>query len=272
MTYFGFLIRFLILPLLILVGLHIYNARRQHTLPRAWQGTPLWATLATLIVIAILYTTPWDNYMIARGVWWYDPALVAGITIGWVPIEEYTFFILQPIFTGVWLLFWNRRLSVDAPPLDQATTSRWVSRRWWVSLAMGMLWLLSVAMAVIGWQPGTYLALELAWALPPIILQLAVGADILWQARRPILVTILTITSYLGFCDALAIDDGTWIIDPAQSLNLLLGGILPIEELIFFLLTNTLIVFGITLMLSPQCWQRLPMIGISDRYMKSSLR
>ncbi|MEZ4642189.1 MAG: hypothetical protein R3E31_05515 [Chloroflexota bacterium] len=37
---------------------------------------------------------------------------------------------------------------------------------------------------LIGWQPGNYLALELGWALPYIMLQLFFGADILWRQRR----------------------------------------------------------------------------------------
>ena len=61
-------------------------------------------------IIALLYTTPWDNYLVATGVWWYDPALVTGLTLGWVPIEEYTFFILQTLLAGLWLAFLARRL------------------------------------------------------------------------------------------------------------------------------------------------------------------
>jgi lycopene cyclase domain-containing protein len=61
-------------------------------------------------VIAVVYTTPWDNYLVATGVWWYDPQLVTGLVLGWVPIEEYTFFIVQPILAGLWLLMLMRYL------------------------------------------------------------------------------------------------------------------------------------------------------------------
>jgi hypothetical protein len=40
-----------------------------------------------------------------------------------------------------------------------------------------------------------------------------------------------------------------WTLDPAQTTGILLGGVLPIEEVVFFLLTNMLIVFGMVLML-----------------------
>ncbi|MCB0027294.1 MAG: hypothetical protein KDE28_05270, partial [Anaerolineales bacterium] len=48
-----------------------------------------------------------------------------------------------------------------------------------------------------------------------------------------------------------------WTINPAQSLPWLIGGILPIEELLFFLLTNTLVVFGFTLFRSTESMVRL---------------
>jgi lycopene cyclase domain-containing protein len=92
--------------------------------------------------------------------------------------------------------------------------------------------------------------LILVWALPPIMLQTAFGADLLWQQRKLVGLTILTATSFLAASDSLAIGVGTWTIDPAQSLNLFVGGVLPFEELLFFFLTNVLITFGMTLALA----------------------
>jgi hypothetical protein len=39
-------------------------------------------------------------------------------------------------------------------------------------------------------------------------------------------------------------------------LNVFIAGVLPVEELVFFLLTNTLVVFGLTLALAPETWSR----------------
>jgi len=107
------------------------------------------------------------------------------------------------------------------------------------------------------WQPGNYLALELVWALPPIALQLAFGADILWRYRRLVFTAILSLTLYLSTADALAINWGTWTINPQKSLGILLGGILPVEEFLFFLLTNVLITFGVVLILAQESHRRL---------------
>ncbi|MCZ7668150.1 MAG: lycopene cyclase domain-containing protein [Chloroflexi bacterium] len=73
----------------------------------------------------------------------------------------------------------------------------------------------------------------------------------MWYYRRLLLLTIVPTTLYLAFADSLAINWGTWTIDPQQSLNLFIGN-LPVEEFIFFLLTNTLLVFGMTLALAAE--------------------
>lgn len=65
--------------------------------------------LVALAAIAVVYTTPWDNYLVATGVWYYDPRLVLNRTIGYVPVEEYAFFILQAFLTGLFgVRLWDR--------------------------------------------------------------------------------------------------------------------------------------------------------------------
>jgi len=86
--------------------------------------------------------------------------------------------------------------------------------------------------------------------LLPIILQLAVGADVLWHQRRLVALALLPPMLYLVAADALAINSGTWTIAPTQSTGVMLGDVLPLEELVFFGLTNVLIVFGMTLFLA----------------------
>lgn len=73
-------------------------------------------------------------------------------------------------------------------------------------------------------------------------------------------------TLFLSAADVLAIGDGTWTIDPGQSLNFLLAGVLPIEEFIFFMLTNTLLVFGITRVLASESQMRLPAVVRNGRH------
>ena len=158
--------------------------------PAAMRGWPAAAAIALHAGIALLYTTIWDNYLVATRVWWYDPALVTGITIAYVPIEEYTFFILQPILAGLLLLFFLRRMRLPAGQ----PASKGGRVRFGAVAAMTAIWLGSVALLASGWQSGIYMGLELVWAIPPIALQLAFGADILWHYRWLVGAAILTFT------------------------------------------------------------------------------
>ena len=253
MTYFGFLVLFLGIPLVLLIIITWYDHHKNKKLPLTLQAGLPWVAIPALIIIAVGYTTPWDNYLVATNVWWYHPTLVTGIILGWVPIEEYIFFVGQTLFTGLWLLFLARHLPVPGVPFSPNNKIRGRT-----TLLTGSIWLASIAILSAGWRPGTYLALELVWALPPIMLQLAFGADILWHYRRLVLTAISSTTLYLSFADALAINSGTWTIDPVQSLNVFLGGHLPLEEFIFFLLTNTLVIFGMVLLLAQESGHRIP--------------
>ncbi|MBM3133768.1 MAG: lycopene cyclase domain-containing protein [Chloroflexi bacterium] len=291
MTYFGFLLRFIGVPLAILALLTLWDWRQGRTLPADLRKLPAPWVLLTHVVLAVLWTTPWDNYLVATRVWWYNPRLVSGLTLGWVPIEEYTFFVVQTLLTGSWLLWVARRLPALAEPAPQGPAKVFISSlraqrsnlshgatvrllrrpapsndpksdfdialpapsrprlRLAAALLFGAIWLGAVIVLLARWRPGTYLGLELGWFLPPIILQLLVGADLLWQRRRLVALAWLPAVVYLSAADSLAIGAGTWTIAPAQTTGLLLGGVLPVEEVVFFALTNTLIVFGMVLML-----------------------
>lgn len=253
MTYFGFLAIFLGIPILILAGWTWWDRRNGRSMPSHFPNYSPWLVLGVHVLIALVYTTPWDNYLVATRVWWYDPALVTGIVIGWVPIEEYTFFLVQPVFTGLWLLWWMRRL--PRPESEGEWANHDLRRK--TVIGGGLIWAVMVAILLSGWGPGTYLALELGWALPPIMLQFYFGADILWRHRRLVAAALIPATLYLAFADALAIQSGTWTINPEKSLHWLIGGVLPLEEFIFFLITNTLIVFGMTLALAAESKDRL---------------
>jgi lycopene cyclase domain-containing protein len=249
MTYFGFLVRFLLLPILVLIVLNVWERWRGKEFPAALHAYSPLKMLAILVAIALVYTTPWDNYLVATGVWWYNPQLVSGVILGWVPLEEYLFFILQPILVGLWLLWLARRL----PRGNERGGS---GLRIGAVGLVGAIWIISVAILVTRWQPGTYLALELAWALPPIMLQLFFGADILLRHWRLVLLTVIPMTLYLSAADTLAIAAGTWTIDPAQSLGILLWGELPVEEFVFFMLTTVLVTFGVVLGIADASWKQ----------------
>ena len=251
MSYFLFLSIFLGIPLLIISGLTWLDFRKGRWLPDTLMAVPFWIVLLGHVCVAVVYTTPWDNYLVATGVWYYEPRLVTGITLGWVPIEEYTYFVLQTLWVGL-LLRW---LAVRIP-YDSGLPGRGGRYRWIPTLSLGALWFLALLLLAWGWDPGTYLGLILAWAIPPVMLQFAFGGDILWRSRRLVTVVLVIGVLYLSVSDSLAIGSGTWTIDPGQSLNIFLGGVLPLEEFLFFGITNVLIMLGVTLVLSKDNHER----------------
>jgi lycopene cyclase domain-containing protein len=250
MTYSSVLLRYIGPALVVLIAVALHD-RQRRPLPRAFQAWPPSAVLCGHVLIALIYTTPWDNYLVANRIWWYDPSLVTGVTIGWVPIEEYTFFVVQTLMTGLWVLLCMRRLPMAEGPFAPRSRSRWL-----VTGLVGAVWLLWVVLFLAGWPRGRYMALLLGWFLPPILLQLAFGADILWHHRRLVLVALLVPTVYLCILDAVAIASGTWTINPQRTLGLELG-VLPLEEMAFFGITNVLVSFGTVLALARESHVRI---------------
>lgn len=92
----------------------------------------------------------------------------------------------------------------------------------------------------------TYLGLILVWALPFLLLLWSLAYQFL--VRLPMACTLLPIalpTVYLWVVDTLALKRGTWVIEAGTKTGWELWPGLEIEEAIFFLLTNMLIVFGL---------------------------
>lgn len=232
MTYLQFHLVFILPPLLVLALLARPHLRRLG--PRALPSLP------AVILVAVIYTTPWDSELIRRGVWGYGPERVIG-TIGLIPIEEYMFFILQPLLAGLWFYRFAPVPSTDPPPA--ATGLRWGGAAVYLALA---LW---------GWmllrrEEGTYMGMILAWAAPVLAAQWALIAGRIAAAPRAFLVGIAVPTLYLWIADAIAIHLGIWRISETQTLGIKFGS-LPLEEATFFLATTLMCVQGLILFLHP---------------------
>ena len=100
------------------------------------------------------------------------------------------------------------------------------------------------------WGHWTYLFLILVWAGPLIVFQWVLGADLLIRRWKVLVAGILIPTLYLTVADSFALRSGTWTISPQLSLNIFLPVIkVPIEEAVFFLVTNTLIIQALIFLL-----------------------
>ncbi|WP_227133825.1 lycopene cyclase domain-containing protein [Halorubellus salinus] len=194
-------------------------------------GTPV------VVLLAVAYTTPWDNYLISRGVWTYgDGTVFARVWLA--PIEEYAFFVLQSMLAALW---------VGSLGIVDVSTAR-ISRRQRVvgALAAAAVTALGLAWVLQGGQT-LYLGAILAWAGPVLGVQWAFGWPVLVRARKTFLLGVLAPTLYLCVVDRIAIEAGVWIISETYTTGVFVLG-LPVEEGLFFLVTNVFVVQSLVLL------------------------
>ena len=228
MTYLQFHLVFLLPVLALLAGPVVRTLRL-----RPW----LAGGIGLLVVVAYVWTTPWDNYLVASGVWGYGDGRVLG-TIWYVPVEEYAFFGLQTLLTGGWTVLLMRRHDLLDPGgperrAGRATTVAWAA----VTVVSGLL--------ALG-ESTRYLGLILVWIAPPLALQWWYGGRWLAYRLRVLWPAIAVPTLYLWFADGFAIANGIWTISDRYTTGITFGP-LPLEEATFFLVTNLVVVQGLVL-------------------------
>ena len=247
MSYLQFHLIFIIPPVLLLA------AGAPRIRPRL--GRRGFIALALIPPIALAYTTPWDNYLVYREIWWYGLDRVMG-TIGYVPIEEYMFFILQPLLTGLFTLhvLARRQGAEEAglrsipglrlePPLAAGWAPRILTALPWFALAAVGAWCLTI-------PSGLYMGLILAWAAPVIGCMWLFDGGRLWSYVHVMGLAVAVPTVYLWVADAVAIRLGIWEISAEYTFGWNPFG-LPVEEATFFLITNVLVVVGTMLFTLP---------------------
>jgi lycopene cyclase domain-containing protein len=101
------------------------------------------------------------------------------------------------------------------------------------------------------WGHLTYLGLLLPWALPVIALQWGVGHAALRSRLAPLLLATLLPTAYLIGSDAVAISQGIWSIHRDRVVGVYLGNV-PVEEALFFLLTDLMVAQSVILLNAPE--------------------
>ena len=95
-----------------------------------------------------------------------------------------------------------------------------------------------------------YMIHLLAWAVPFIVLQLAFLVHHFrsrtWAVLRAVLPPALIVGTYLAVADHLAIRVGIWNFGEGKHLGVYVAGV-PLEEILFFLLTSVMVSLGLTL-------------------------
>jgi lycopene cyclase domain-containing protein len=196
MTYLQFHLVFL-LPVIAALGL--FFGRN----PGRWPGRRGAWSLGGVMIMALVYTAGWDNYLVYREVWGYGADRVMG-TIGYVPIEEYLFFVLQPLLGGLW--FYLLLGFEEKSEGSLAHAARWVGAGFYLAASGAGSFLLQ-------FQESLYLGLILVWAGPVLAGQWAYAGHWIWPARRLWMLGVGAPTVYLWIADRTAIGLGIWYID-----------------------------------------------------------
>ena len=223
MNYAEFLGWFIVLPLALITlkSLKEFKNNRHYLLG-----------IVLFCLIALIYTSPWDNYLVYKGVWTYSNNVVWG-KIGYVPIEEYAFMVLQTILAGLSLLIFTRNSKEE--------------KMTWSANGLGCSFLFLIYGGYLYYtNQSIYGGLILMWAFPPLAIQWSLGSKVLVKHIRQWLTPWALLTVYLCLSDSFAIDAGIWSITHETRSGFDLGN-LPVEEALFFALTNLFVMQGLFL-------------------------
>lgn len=202
--------------------------------------------IAFITAIAVIATIPWDSYLIRTGVWTYPEDGVLGASLFSIPVEELFFFVIQTFITSMLYILFSKPVLQAQYLTNPASRPQWVAR----GKIAGQVILASLAVGggflVAQQGDATYLGLILAWACPFALLTWSLTGEMLlampWVTT---LFPILAPTFFLWFVDELSLSAGVWSIESGTKLDWQLFGSLEIEEAVFFLISNILVVFGV---------------------------
>lgn len=223
-SYLLFDLVFLAVPVAVLAALIPADRRRYAA-----------ASIALVSAVTVVYAAPWDNYVVSQGVWTYGAGSVVA-RLPYTPLGEYLFFVLQPALVGTW--YYRDPPDVVADVGVGPFPTRPVMGALWFAVALAGGALLTLPSLAGG---GYYLGALLLWVAPVIALEWVFGGPALWRYRGPLLSAVAATTAYLWVVDWVALETSVWSVPAAHSLGVAVAGV-PVEELAFFLLTNTLVV------------------------------
>jgi lycopene cyclase domain-containing protein len=205
-------------------------------------------TAVGLVLLAVMiFTTPWDNLAAKWGIWGF-PREKYSLRIGYLPIEEYAFFLLQSanVMLAVRALF---HFFPDWQTGQETGIGKWTL----ICLAASVIpWIfVAIQLRLLRRTAGTRVnyAIHLAWFLPVIYAQWIMAPPLFWAHAGLLAMVTAAFGVYYTLADLAAVRAGTWFVDEAQITGVKLGGILPWEEIAFFFLTSLLVAQSYLLLL-----------------------
>ncbi|SPO26054.1 probable Bifunctional lycopene cyclase/phytoene synthase [Ustilago trichophora] len=201
------------------------------------------AKLILLPIIAFVWTTPWDNLIVKNRAWFYHRHCI-WFTIGYVPIEEYFFFIVQSLISTLWCTLLTRWYLPNLYLVPSSSSRRKLAIPALTVCALCFVLGLKAAkpethsyyFGMISWWASLPLAL-LLWGSVDFVVNIGIRAGLV-----PCTLSVVAPTVYLWCSDVYALRRGTWHINEATSLNIFPIPDLPLEEMLFFFVTNLILV------------------------------
>ncbi len=231
MTYRGYHARYTLPPLLLLILLAILLDR--HAI-----GFPIAGVLA---LVAVVFTFPWDNAAVKRGMWEF-PADRVWFRVSHLPIEEVAFFVIQTVMVSIATSLIGIAWSTIVPTSTISPLSQFSMYAAGVTVGIG--WILACKHNV-----RTYGGHLLLWFLPIVVAQWIFGWGILAPRFVPILAATVGCSVYLVWTDVQAVRNGVWHFGASNVGAVRLFGVLPWEEVAFFVLTSLLVAQSTVLLL-----------------------
>jgi len=203
--------------------------------------------LGLVLLAVMIFTTPWDNLAAKWGIWGF-PREKYSLRIGYLPVEEYAFFLLQSanVMLAIRALF---RFLPDWQTGQETAVGGWTlvclaaSVIPWAIVAMNLVWLRRKA------GPCGNYAIHLAWFLPVIYAQWVLAPPLFLGHAGLLALVTAVFGVYYTLADLVAVRAGTWFFDEKQITGVKLGGVLPWEEIAFFFLTSLLVAQSYLLLL-----------------------
>lgn len=161
-----------------------------------------------------------------------------------IPAEELFFFIIQTYNTSL-LYILVTKFTLFPIYLRPKSRDKWISWRLLGQSILGGAIAGGAYLVNLG-SEGTYLGMILVWAGPVLLMLWTLAYQFL--LGLPLSQTLLPIavpTLYLWIVDTVALRRGTWAIESGTKLNIQVWEGLEVEEALFFLVTNALVVFGL---------------------------
>lgn len=205
-----------------------------------------WTAAGAVLLIVMVFTTPWDNFAAMWGIWQFPKGRYL-FRIGYLPIEEYLFFLLQSINVMLGLraalLYWPElRTGLGTPLVPVQGIQCGVIVAIWV--VVGIWYLRHLP------PKRHYYAVHLLfWFLPVLVLQWVIAPNLMLAHAGLLAGITLAFGGYYTLADVVAVYGGTWTFDEEMITGHKLGGILPWEEAAFFFLTSLLVAQSYLLLL-----------------------